>query len=86
MGRTYAGILGPLAMVTMVARTLIHGGGVEVTLKWACLSLVLFAIIGSIVGRWAEQIVVEAARTRLMADLQTTLSTAPVAGDDEDTG
>ena len=83
MGRTYAGILGPLAMVTVVARTLIHGGGVEVTLKCACLCLVLFAIIGWIVGRWAEQIVVEAARTRLMAELQTTSSTGRVAGNDE---
>jgi len=85
MGRTYAGILGPLAMVTVVARTLIHGGSVEITLKCACLCLVLFAIIGWIVGQWAEQIVVEAVRTRLVAELPTTSSTGPVAGDDETT-
>lgn len=85
MGRTYAGILGPLAMVTVVARTLLHGGGVEVTLKCACLCLVLFAIIGWIVGRWAEQIVVEAVRTRLLAELQTSSSQGQVAGGDERT-
>jgi hypothetical protein len=85
MGRTYAGILGPLAMVTVVARALIHGGGVEVPLKCACLCLVLFAIIGWIAGRWAERIVVEAARTRLMAELQTTAATGQLAGDGEST-
>jgi hypothetical protein len=72
-------------MVTVVVRTLIHGGGVEVTLKCACLCLVLFAIIGWIVGRWAEQIVVEAVRARLLAELQTTSSTGQTAGDDKTT-
>ena len=86
MGRTYAGILGSLAMVTVIGRALIHGGDVETTLKYACLCLFLFAVIGWIVGRWAEQIVVEAARTRLMAELPTTSSTGQMAGDDETEG
>jgi hypothetical protein len=71
-------------MVTVVVRALIHGGGVESTLKLACLCLFLFAAIGWIVGQWAEQIVVEAARSRLMAQLAAASSTGRET-DEEDT-
>lgn len=69
MGRTYAGVLGTLAMVTVVARGLIHGSGVEVTLKTACLCMFLFAAIGWIVGCLADQVIEEAARRRLAVQI-----------------
>jgi hypothetical protein len=70
MGRDYAGVLGTLAMVTVVTRGLTHGGGVEVTLKSALLCMFLFAAIGWIVGSLAEQAIEEAARHRLNGELR----------------
>ena len=69
MGRTYAGVLGTLAMVTVVARGLIHGGGVELTLKSASLCLFLFAAIGWIIGLLADQAIEDAARRKLSGEL-----------------
>ncbi len=70
MGRIYAGILGSLAMVTIVARALVHGGGAETTMKVAVVCLFLFAAIGWIIGLLAEQTIQEAAHRRLTAELQ----------------
>ncbi len=64
MGRAYAGILGPLAFATILARSLIEGGNVEATLKVATLCLFLFAAIGFIVGQIAEMVVLESVKTR----------------------
>lgn len=65
MGRTYAGILGPLALAVVVARTLVHGGAIEANLLSAWLALLIFAAIGFFVGQWAEWIVGDSVRSML---------------------
>ncbi len=67
MGRTYAGILGPISFGTVVARNLIDGGSVESTMITASLALFAFAAIGYVVGVLAERIIVEAITTRFRA-------------------
>ena len=62
MGRSYAGILGPLAFATIVARGVVTGSGVEGTLAAASAALFLFAAIGYIVGQLGEVLVNESVR------------------------
>ena len=57
MARTYAGILGPLALVTSLARGLIHAQQTEAMLLGAWCSLVVFAAVGYVVGWIAERTV-----------------------------
>ena len=69
MGRSYAGVLGPVAFVTIVARGLLSGGGSQATLLHAWLALLVFAAIGSIVGRLASWIVQESVQDKVAAEL-----------------
>lgn len=69
MTRIYAGILGLLAFLTCVVRGLMHGESPMSILSAACGSLLVFAIVGSIVGWLAAQTVEEAVRGRLQAEL-----------------
>ena len=71
MGRAYAGTLGPLACGVILARSLIHGGGVEATILFACGGLFLFAGIGYIAGQLADLFVHESVRTQFQAALAT---------------
>ena len=57
MARTYAGILGPLAFLTVLARGLFGGGGTEAVLYHAWASLLAFAALGCAIGWFAEQTV-----------------------------
>ena len=70
MGRMYAGILGPLAFVMIVARSLIEGGSAEAALHAAPLALFAFAAIGYIIGSIAERTIVESIETRFHAQWQ----------------
>lgn len=69
MGRTYAGVLGPLALVVVVVRCLRYGSGAESTMFGASLCLVGFAGIGYLAGRLAQWIVDESVRSRVEAEL-----------------
>lgn len=71
MGHTYAGILGPLAFLIVMARSLFGGGGTESTLLLACVCLFVFAGIGYIVGRIADNIVFEAVQVKFDEELRT---------------
>lgn len=70
MGRTYAGILGPLAFTIVVARSLLAGGGSETTLLLACVCLFMFAAIGYVVGQLADSIVFDAVKAKFDEELQ----------------
>ena len=70
MGRSYAGILGPIAFGVVIARSLFHGGSVETALGTAPLALCLFAAIGYVIGLTAEKTVVGAVETEFHAKLQ----------------
>ena len=70
MGRTYAGILGPLAFATVLFRGLILGEGAEPTLKLAMICLFAFAILGLVIGRVAEATVLESVKARFDGELR----------------
>jgi hypothetical protein len=70
MGRTYAGILGPIAFGVIVARCLAQGGNVASALCAAPLALFAFAFIGYIIGSIAERTIVEAIEAKFHAQLQ----------------
>ncbi len=69
MGRIYAGVLGSVAFATVLARSLIHIGGVESSLWQAVVCLLLFSLIGGALGRLAEWIVEDSVRARLAAEM-----------------
>lgn len=69
MGRTYAGILGPLAMAVVICRGLVESGGVESTLSMATVYLVVFSIVGAVIGIIAQATVDESVRAKLEQEL-----------------
>ena len=69
MGRAFAGILGPLAMATVVLRALRHGAAIEATLQWATISLCMFAVVGYLLGSLAEWTVEESVRSKVAAEV-----------------
>ena len=69
MACIYAGILGLLAFLTCLVRGLMHGESPSSVLLLACLSLAVFALIGSIFGWLASQTVEDSVRGRLQAEL-----------------
>ena len=71
MGPSYAGILGPIAFLTMLIRGVVRGGSVDGVLISSVASLLIFAAIGYVIGRIAEHIVLEAVRQRFNRDLKT---------------
>ena len=70
MGRIYAGVLGPLALVTILVRSLIDAGGVETTLKLATFCLFAFGAIGYVAGRIADMMVIDTVRARINEEIQ----------------
>ncbi len=69
MGGSYAGILGPVAFLTMMGRGFLNDQPVESTLVAAWLSLLAFAAIGYIVGKLAGQIIEDSVRAEVVAEL-----------------
>ena len=69
MGRAYAGVLGPLAFVTLLVRGLIRGWPAESALSAAWLGLVAMALVGLVVGRLAGWIVDDSVRSRMLAEM-----------------
>ena len=76
MGRVYAGILGPLAMAVMICRGWLCTGGVENTLGLATAYLVVFSVVGAIVGQIAQATVDESVRSQLQQQLSPGENTA----------
>jgi hypothetical protein len=69
MGRIYAGILGPLAMVVIICRGIKDSAGVEGTLTLAIVALAIYAIVGSVLGQIAQATVDESVRLRIEQQL-----------------
>jgi hypothetical protein len=70
MGRSYAGILGAVAFITILARSVIDTSSVESTMMLATVCLFLFAGIGYLVGNIAEAIVLEAMKANFNMELE----------------
>ena len=75
MGPTYAGFLGSLAMLTRLAHGVIHASPAEAVLLEACLALVVFAVVGYVVGHIAEHALGESVRTMVEAEVTENRST-----------
>lgn len=69
MARIYCGILGLLAFLTTLARGWIHGGDAESILWAAWLNLLLFCIIGLVIGWIAQQIAEQSVNARLAVEM-----------------
>jgi hypothetical protein len=69
MGRSYAGILGPLAFVTEIARGVLRSAGNESTVTTAVAALFVFAAVGFVLGELAGWIVNDAVRSRLAMEI-----------------
>jgi hypothetical protein len=67
--RTYAGILGPLALTVLLLQGLIAGAGTVTTVLHAWLGLLAFAILGYVTGRIANALVEESVRSKLLLEL-----------------
>ncbi len=69
MAQTYCGILGLVAFLTTLARGWIHGGDVQSTMWNGWLNLLLFSIVGVVIGWIAESIVDDSVNARLAAQM-----------------
>jgi hypothetical protein len=76
MGRHYAGILGPLAMMVVICRGWFGSGGVEGTLIAATLSLVGFALLGATLGHIAQTTIDQSVRDKMERELNEQASAA----------
>lgn len=69
MARTYAGILGSLALLTSLARGFVHAQSTDTVLLTAWCSLIVFAAVGYVVGgiaaRTIDESVIAAVQTQL---------------------
>jgi hypothetical protein len=73
MGRSYAGILGPLAFALVVARGAVAGWPLEPTLLSASVAVFVFAALGYLAGQTADFLVSQSVQTQFhtaMADWQ----------------
>lgn len=69
MGRTYAGILGSLALLTSLARGLLHAQSADAMLLTAWCSLLAFAALGYVLGGIAARTVDESVIAAVRAEL-----------------
>jgi len=67
VARIYAGMLGPVAFLTCLARGLVHAWPAEKALLVAWTGLLAFTALGSMIGWIAERILEEDMRGRIAA-------------------
>jgi hypothetical protein len=75
VARIYAGVLGPLAFLIVLARGILGGGGTETVLYRAWCSLLVFAIVGGAIGWFAQRTVEDSVHGRIAAELAARNST-----------
>ena len=85
MGRMYAGVLGPIAFLTIVTRSLIEGGAAVGTMQIATLCLFLFAGVGYVIGQIGELVVWDSVHRRFDDEMrsETEVLEQPVVGEPE---
>jgi hypothetical protein len=74
MGRLYAGILGSLAMAVVLCRGVKDSAGVDGSLTLAILSMIVFAVVGSVLGHIAQFTVDESVRLKIERELAVAAS------------
>ena len=76
MARTYAGILGLLALLTSLARGFIHARETDAVLLTAWWSLLVFAAVGYVVGWIAGRTVEESLSATIEAQTKVATDTS----------
>jgi hypothetical protein len=71
VGRSYAGILGTLAFLSVLARCLLESGSAASTLKLAIASLFAFAALGYAIGQLADFVIWDAVRSKLDQEMSS---------------
>jgi hypothetical protein len=69
MGHLYAGVLGSLAMAVVLLRGMLNSSGPVGTLTTATIALVLFAMIGAMLGHIAQSTIDESVRRKIEQEL-----------------
>ncbi|MBN1909194.1 MAG: hypothetical protein JW818_05595 [Pirellulales bacterium] len=70
MARTYAGILGLVAMLTSIVRGVLYGAGTDSLMFSAFCSLWVFAAIGYVLGRCGQWMMDQSVQTRIEAEIK----------------
>ena len=70
MAPTYAGILGPLALLVVLAQGTVHGNSLQSTLMVGWIALIAFSAIGYVAGRIAETTVDRGFQDRVNAEIE----------------
>lgn len=74
VGRAYAGVLAPLALILMIARGLLHGGSVEQILPSALGAFWIFLFVGLAIGKLAGWFVDQSIREDLARKIESKVS------------
>ena len=69
MGRALAGVLGPLALVVVIVRSLRHATPTTEAMLTGLVAMFAFAIVGAIAGRVAATVMEDAVRSQVVAEL-----------------
>jgi hypothetical protein len=69
MGRLYAGVLGSLAMAVVLCRGVKDSSGVDGSLILATISMIIFAVMGAVLGHIAQLTVDESVRLKMEREL-----------------
>lgn len=70
MARLFAGILGPLAMLTITTSGLLHGRTSQSVASAAWVALIVFAAIGYVLGWIANRTVEDSVQAAISAHLE----------------
>ncbi len=70
MVRLFASIMGLLGMVVMLLRALIHGASLDATAPQAIVGLLVFSVVGAVVGVIAKGTVDDSVRLQLKKELE----------------
>ena len=69
MGRNYASILGPLALAIELIRGAVMNFSPLETFTWAWMALMVFSVLGYVIGGLAGRVVEESVRQRIESEL-----------------
>jgi len=69
LGRVYAGILSPIAVLAFVLRSFRYDAGVDATLLGMAIVALAFAALGYVLGELAGWVVVESVRSQMASEL-----------------
>ena len=71
MGRTYGGVLGLVAFMTVLARNMIDGDTAVGTMRMATICLFAFAVLGFVAGQIADMVVHDLVRVRFEEEMRS---------------